>query len=366
MAVAATLGATAGAICGFGTSCLHGKLKDPLKAIQEAKRACLPDRVILVRHGESEANADHTLWRDKADNLISLSDKGQAQAVNAGDRIRKIIGDESVAFYTSPFQRTIQTLRGIRKAFKDKPGWRDNEEDARSRHCGATEGWVTMDPNIREQEMGSNMKNLQGDEAAECRRIQRDVIGRFYYRFPAGESGADVFERTKLWWCNDLLNVNSEYNSTPVQNIVVVTHGLTMRFILMVVMDWSVNTFETVWNADNCAVWVLKKDLSRNGLSPYVLEAGAGDAVNSSRCIGVTFKDESAAKTLELQDYLSIPPPRTRQFAHVKNMLATQHGLDPQSIDRLDFYSETSGSLANFAIAGKKPESSHSMSRLSS
>jgi len=40
-----------------------------------AKRK-LPSRVILLRHGESEGNADATLYRTKADNLIELTPKG--------------------------------------------------------------------------------------------------------------------------------------------------------------------------------------------------------------------------------------------------------------------------------------------------
>ena len=39
----------------------------------------------------------------------------------AGERIRRITGDETVGFYVSPFQRTIQTMRGIRKAWADRP-----------------------------------------------------------------------------------------------------------------------------------------------------------------------------------------------------------------------------------------------------
>lgn len=214
-------------------------------------------------------------------------------------------------------------MRGILQAFKDKPYLTGDQ--TKGRYEGATE-WISIDPNIREQEMGTNWSNLQGDEAKECRRLQREVIGRFYYRFPAGESGADVYARTKHWWYNDALTINEDYGCSRAKNIVVVTHGLTMRFILMVIEQWSVNTFETVWNANNCSVWVLEKDLSMAGPSPYRLNADLSDKITSTRAIGVTFKNGAEPKVLDLDDYLSIPPPRTRQFGVVKQMLADQHG----------------------------------------
>jgi hypothetical protein len=42
-------------------------------------RANLPRRVILLRHGESEGNADETLYRTKPDNLIELTAEGTRQ-----------------------------------------------------------------------------------------------------------------------------------------------------------------------------------------------------------------------------------------------------------------------------------------------
>ena len=37
-----------------------------------------------MRHGESEGNADHTLYRTKPDNLVELTEKGIRQAEDAG------------------------------------------------------------------------------------------------------------------------------------------------------------------------------------------------------------------------------------------------------------------------------------------
>ena len=190
------------------------------------------------------------------------------QSVKAGERISSIIGPHRRChLYVSPFQRTLQTARNIRRAF--------------SRQIDHT----YVESRIREQEFG----NLQGSDFTTFRKEQNHV-GRFWYRFPTGESGADVYDRVKSWWSEGVLGVNTRAGVPPVDALVVVTHGLTMRFVLMQLYGWSPTTFHSVWNAENCDVYVLRKDLSRPGASPYVVDASAGDTPKSSTELLVTFK----------------------------------------------------------------------------
>merc|ERR1712217_596899 len=94
-----------------------------------------------------------------------------------------------------------------------------------------------VDSRIREQEFG----NLQGDDFKHFREEQRSV-GRYFYRFPTGESGADVFDRTESCWESRILRTNSNPNLKHVDAIVVFTHGLTMRLILMQLHGWTPDT----------------------------------------------------------------------------------------------------------------------------
>lgn len=137
-------------------------------AYNAAVRAALPRYVILVRHGESQANADHTLLRRKADNLIELTARGSQQARAVGERIRAVVGEDAyVHVYVSPFQRTLQTARGLESSLG----------------ASRVARW-SIDPRIREQEFG----NIQPSDFASLRHDQR-AVGRFWYRFPSGESG---------------------------------------------------------------------------------------------------------------------------------------------------------------------------------
>lgn len=280
---------------------------------EEDRRARLPDLIILVRHGESESNADHTLWRKKADNLIELSSKGMEEADIAGTRLEAIFQkydeDENlramrrIHLIVSPFERTLQTAFFIRQ------------------HAGVDKRIVRteVESRIREQEFG----NLQGDEFQHFRQEQTKV-GRFWYRFPTGESGADVYDRVKSWWFESVLNVNSRVGYDPIDGMVIVTHGLTMRFVLMQLFHWSPTTFHSVWNAHNCDLYVLKKDLNKPGMSPYVLDDVLGESPQSSVDIAASFENGNT-EVYKLTDYLSIPPPRTTRFEIIKEKLAEQY-----------------------------------------
>lgn len=108
--------------------------------LEEDRRRSLPSIIILVRHGESEGNADHTLYRTTADNLVELTEHGSEDARRTGKRIKEIIGNIKIHMIVSPFQRTLQTARNIRRSF-----------ESQIYH-------TYVDSRIREQEFG----NLQG------------------------------------------------------------------------------------------------------------------------------------------------------------------------------------------------------------
>lgn len=285
-------------------------------ALSKHQRRHLPRLVLLVRHGESEANADQSLYQRIPDNLLGLTENGKAQADAVGKKVEQILQQfacDRVHLVVSPFERTLQTAATLRRHFQDR--------------IVRTE----IESRIREQEVG----NLQDDEFLSFRK-QQQKVGRFWYRFPTGESGADVLDRVKSWWFESILTVNHRFGYPKIDAIVVVTHGLTMRHILMQLFAWSPTTFHSVWNADNCDCYVLKKDLSKLGQSPYVLDRKLGDEPRSSIKLLVEFKD-GKQRRLTLEKYLSVPPPRTTRIGLIKCMLAEQKGIDPNEIESILF-----------------------------
>jgi hypothetical protein len=134
---------------------------------------------------------------------------------------------------------------------------------------------------------------------------------------------------------------NERWGYERVNAVVVFSHGLTMRCCLMQLYSWSPTTFHTVYNVSNCGMYVLRKDLSIPGSSPYVLDGINGDVPESSIDVLTTFQcngtsDESPnmmQKIFKLRDYLNIPPPRMTRIDIVKEKLVEQY---PDEIQRTE------------------------------
>lgn len=80
-------------------------------------------------------------------------------------------------------------------------------------------------------------------------------------------------------------------------------------------------------------------------LVPYRISKEEGDPVASSRNVGVRFRD-GTTRSLMLDDYINIPTPRSRQLTVVSEMLAKQHGLDPETIAAYDIHDGRLGDVA--------------------
>ena len=76
-----------------------------------------PKRIILIRHGESQANVDKYLFGRVPDYTIELTEKGHEQARGAGKRLKELVKEESVYFYVSPFWRARSTFEEVASAF---------------------------------------------------------------------------------------------------------------------------------------------------------------------------------------------------------------------------------------------------------
>ena len=169
------------------------------------------NRIILVRHGQSEGNVDKSKFENIPDFALNLTEKGVGQAENAGREIREIIGQEFVHVYLSPYYRTRQTFEHIEKSIK--PNVRK----------------VFEDPRIREQDWG----HLRQPDINEEIDQERDNYSTFYYRIPDGKFlGADVYDRVSTFLETLFRDfVKPDYP----QNTLVVTHGMTMRLFYALV-----------------------------------------------------------------------------------------------------------------------------------
>lgn len=211
---------------------LDNHMEEHLRQKNNLKR---PKRIILIRHGRSAGNDDKYLYQHVPDCQIELTPEGMVQSEMAGKALKKLIGDETVMFYVSPFLRSQQTFALISRAFSPQQILQ-----------------VREDPRIREQEWG----NFQDIDNLETILAQRRIVGRFFYRFNGGESGADVYDRVSSFLSSFFREMK---NDRPCENIVIVSHGLLIRLFLMRYYRWSVEKFHSVWNFENCEFAIMEK-----------------------------------------------------------------------------------------------------------
>ena len=193
-----------------------------------------PKRIILVRHGRSAANDDPTVYSRIPDYKIELVDQGREQARTAGDHIREIIGGESYGVYVSPYVRTVQTKNHIVEMI------------------GRSPTFDYQDPCLREQDTG----NLPGVLEAEANREARGRYGAFFYRFPNGESCADVYDRMS-GFMNSLYRL-FEKDDSP-DNLLIVTHSVAMRCFLSRWYHWTVEYFDSRPCLPNCHIALMTR-----------------------------------------------------------------------------------------------------------
>lgn len=190
-----------------------------------------PRRIVLVRHGESTGNVDDTVYEREPDHALRLTDRGLGQAEETGERLRALMGREHVSVYISPYRRTHDTFR----AFRLDPGLVRVREE----------------PRLREQDWG----NWQDRDDVRVQKANRDAYGHFFYRFAQGESGADVYDRVGAFL--ESLHRSFADPDHP-ENVLLVTHGLTMRLFCMRWFHWSVAEFESLSNPGNGEIRVLE------------------------------------------------------------------------------------------------------------
>ncbi len=195
-----------------------------------------PDNIFIVRHGQSQGNVDREIYKEIPDYAVRLTPTGWTQAVNVGNKLSDIIRGQSIQFYVSPFWRTRATYLGIVK------------ENTRSNRT------YYEDPRLREQEWSQKLGSRGGYRENE--ENERDNYGHFYYRFNGGESCADVFDRV-----SDFMGTMFRDFKKPTfpRNVVIVTHGMTMRLFLMRWFHVPVEEFETWANPKNCGYFHLER-----------------------------------------------------------------------------------------------------------
>ena len=216
-----------------------------------------PERLWLVRHGQSQGNvardAAHeaglsVIDLDLRDVDVPLSDLGHRQAEAAGHWFAALPEKERPeVLLSSPYVRARQTAEAICAAGGLTGGAKPTviDERLREREFGVFDGLTTL--GIREK---------YPDEAA-----HRSKMGKFYHRPPGGESWADVILRLR----SVLNTINLQYAD---KRVLIVCHQvvvLCIRYILEELSEADILAIDKRADILNCGICAF--DFEPNHLS---------------------------------------------------------------------------------------------------
>lgn len=213
-----------------------------------------PSAIWLVRHGESMGNvADGAAHRSGAGRLeldvrdpdVPLSDTGRSQAEALGRSLAALpAGRRPTAALSSPFARALTTAQ-LAVEQLDLPVRTD--ERLRERDFGAFDGMT-----------GTGIRDHYPDEAK-----RRDLLGKFYYRPPGGESWADVALRVRSLLSTEGVRYDGDRLMLVAHQAVImvfryVLEGLTEHELLEIDQDEQVaNASVTRYDATPDGGWEL-------------------------------------------------------------------------------------------------------------
>jgi len=205
-----------------------------------------PEKLWLVRHGQSQGNVardiaheagDHEIGIDVRDVDVPLSDLGHRQAEAAGKWFASLPKDERPeVILTSPYIRAKQTADAICEAGALADGRQKPHVDER----------------LREREFGIfDRLTTAGIRARFPEEAEhRAMLGKFYHRPPGGESWADVILRLR----SALNTINLHYAD---RRVLVVCHQvvvLCFRYILEGLEEAEILKIDKQAEVLNCGI----------------------------------------------------------------------------------------------------------------
>lgn len=209
-------------------------------------------KIFLIRHGESVQNTKENYTLGLPDHKVYLSEIGKQQAIKAGEFLKNYVIDnninlENAVLWVSPYERTRETAKLINKSLHIEK--------------------IKEDITLIEQRYGlfsdkeiELIKKLYPDEFNFYDNYYQND-GKFYAKLPQGESPYDVALRTKQFL---------ETIFRDDENVLfVVSHGTTIRTLIMNFFHYSPEWFNNEPNMENCSIRLIES-VDRKHTEKYI------------------------------------------------------------------------------------------------
>lgn len=212
-------------------------------------------KIFLIRHGESIQNT-YENFDNLPDHKIPLTKNGEKQADDCGKFLKEYCLQNNInlkksTLFVSPYERTRKTAQIVNSHLQIK----DVKEDV-----ALIEHQYGLFDNIEDDE---RLAKFPKEFELYQRYYNND--GKFYIKFPQGESPLDVALRTRQFLETLFRDV-----SEGVENFFIVSHGTTIRAFLLSFFHYSPEWFNKEPNMKNCSVRLIEKIEGRNFDRDYI------------------------------------------------------------------------------------------------
>ena len=210
----------------------------------QLRHADWPERLWIVRHGESAGNVARDAAETQGLDLIDistrdadtpLSDRGREQsAALARWFAEKGPGERPTVLMCSPFVRARQTCAEVAQALAI-----DLDD-------------IQADERLREKEFGILDRHTKHGILSRFPELaaQRTLVGKFYFRPPGGESWCDVIQRLRGF-------VDCMRQDHPGERVLIVAHQVIVncfRYLLEHLDEHAILAIDKAADVPNCAV----------------------------------------------------------------------------------------------------------------
>lgn len=245
-------------------------------------RARWPERILIVRHGQSAGNvaaeaaqlAGHlTIDLDLRDTDIALSELGERQAAALGDWIASLPANEQpTVLLVSPYKRALQTAAIALEKFQRFQEAEVSKDGSAAAGNSGKPAPIQMiyDERLREREFGI-VDRLTKKGIVEKFPFQAELyerIRKFYYRPPGGESWCDVILRLR----SVMDTLSNEYAG---ERVMIVCHGvvvLCFRYLFERMTEEQILAIDRDNLIANCSVTSYVNSENPKGLAGFTLE----------------------------------------------------------------------------------------------
>jgi 2,3-bisphosphoglycerate-dependent phosphoglycerate mutase len=205
-----------------------------------------PSRLWVVRHGESAGNvardAAHAaqladIKLETRDVDVPLSARGEQQSAALGRWFAAMPADARPEIvFSSPYRRARSTAKIIEQCEGVAPGFSK----------------CVIDERLREKEFGilDRLTRLGIEQRYPEQAVSRKLVGKFYYRPPAGES-----------WCDVILRLRAVLDTICIhcsgRRVLIVGHQvvvLCMRYLVENMDEETILAIDAEGDVANCAV----------------------------------------------------------------------------------------------------------------